>query len=72
VWADGATEPTTWTWQGQDAALPTGSVGAYTYEPNTVDYDAFGYALQGGTAPTPTVIAPAIVQQIQARTGGGL
>jgi hypothetical protein len=66
VWADGVAEPTTWSWQGQNGSITAGSVGVYTYEPNTVDYDAFGYALQGGTAPRAAgaIPAPAVAQHL--------
>ena len=53
VWADAANEPSAWTWTGSDAAISSGSVGVYVYEPNTVDYDAFAVGTGGLTAPTP-------------------
>ncbi|MFL5541698.1 MAG: hypothetical protein ACJ8J0_22120 [Longimicrobiaceae bacterium] len=58
VWADGQAEPGGWTVQGNDAGLSSGSVGAYVYEPNGVDFDLFSAATQGGTAPTPPAGGP--------------
>ena len=59
VWADGAPEPSTWTYRGSNAAIAAGSVGLYTYEANTVDYDDFSVATGGLTAPTPRGTPPA-------------
>ena len=53
VWADGTPEPATWTLTAIDDDLPMGIVGLYTYEPNTVDFDAFSAVGGGSTAPTP-------------------
>jgi hypothetical protein len=53
VWPDGTPEPTTWTYSGTSASIAAGSVGVYTYEPNTVDFDVFSVATGGGTAPKP-------------------
>ena len=53
VWADGTPEPSAWTYRGSNADITAGSVGLYTYEPNTVDYDVFSVATGGLTAPTP-------------------
>ena len=57
VWVDGTAEPA-WGVQVSDANLTAGSAGVYAYEPNTVDYDAFSFAGQGGTAATPSAGPP--------------
>jgi hypothetical protein len=36
-----------------NTALPAGSVGLYSYEPNVIDYDAVSVAAGGGSAATP-------------------
>ena len=59
VWPDGTPEPAAWTATATDTGIGAGSVGAYAYEPNTVDYDLFTYASAGGTAPTPAAGGPA-------------
>ena len=51
VWANGSTEPTTWTYTGANTSIAAGGVGVYSYEPNTVDYDYFGVATSGAAAP---------------------
>jgi len=53
AWADGTPEPSAWTHTANDAGIPSGSLGLYTYESNTVDYDQFGYALYGVAAARP-------------------
>lgn len=58
VWPDGAPEPSAWTYRGSNAAITAGSVGLYTFEPNTVDYDDFSVATGGLTAPTPQNTPP--------------
>jgi hypothetical protein len=68
VWADGTPEPGGWTVQTGDGSLGAGSVGVYLYEPNTVDFDAFSAATQGGTAPTPSAgPPPATLAQVVAK-----
>ena len=53
VWPDGAPEPASWTLVVSDTGIGAGSAGAYTYEPNTVDFDVFAYVPNGGTAAAP-------------------
>ncbi len=53
VWADGQAEPVAWSYSGSHAALASGGVGVYTYEPNTVDFDFFSAAADGGSAAVP-------------------
>ena len=54
VWADGTAEPSAWSQSANNSALQSGTIGVYSYEPVTVDYDVFGAASAGGTAPTPS------------------
>jgi LmbE family N-acetylglucosaminyl deacetylase len=53
VWADGTAEPTAWMVTATDAAIPTGGMGVYVYEPNTVSFDAFSGVAGPGSAPAP-------------------
>lgn len=63
TWADGQPEPAGWTVTAADTGIPAGTVGLYTYEPNTVDYDLGAFASGGLTAPTP---APGPAPQLAA------
>lgn len=58
AWADGQPEPAGWMVTSADTGIPSGAVGLYTYEPNTVDYDLGSFASGGLTAPMPTPGSP--------------
>lgn len=57
LWADGASEPTTWTLTANDASgskiTTPGFIGLFGFAVATMDSDSFTYANNGGTAPTP-------------------
>ena len=64
LWPDGAAEPAGWQVTATDATIGAGSVGLYTYEPNTVDFDLVSYASAGGTAPVPASGPPPVLAQV--------
>ncbi|MEX2284710.1 MAG: hypothetical protein WEE89_19635 [Gemmatimonadota bacterium] len=64
VWADGTTEPTGWNITATNTGIANGSVGAYVYENNTVDYDVFTFASGGATAPIPVAGPPPSLTQL--------